>query len=70
MRSIGDVLRVVPGASIGQGEGHRDQITLRGLDAGLQDVTVAARLGLDEDCRCRLYDAVQRRVGRADEDGL
>lgn len=30
LRSIGDVLRVVPGATIGQGEGHRDQITLRG----------------------------------------
>ena len=30
MRSIGDVLRYVPGAMIGQGEGHRDQITLRG----------------------------------------
>jgi catecholate siderophore receptor len=30
MRSIGDVLRYVPGATIGQGEGHRDQITLRG----------------------------------------
>ena len=30
LRSIGDVLRYVPGATIGQGEGHRDQITLRG----------------------------------------
>ena len=30
LRSIGDVLRTVPGATIGQGEGHRDQITLRG----------------------------------------
>ncbi len=28
--NIGDVLRYTPGASIGQGEGHRDQITLRG----------------------------------------
>jgi catecholate siderophore receptor len=28
--TIGDVLRYVPGAMIGQGEGHRDQITLRG----------------------------------------
>ena len=27
---IGDVLRYTPGASIGQGEGHRDQITIRG----------------------------------------
>ena len=27
---IGDVLRFTPGASVGQGEGHRDQITLRG----------------------------------------
>jgi catecholate siderophore receptor len=30
LRSIGDVLRYVPGATVGQGEGHRDQITLRG----------------------------------------
>ncbi|HEX8256545.1 MAG TPA: TonB-dependent receptor plug domain-containing protein, partial [Allosphingosinicella sp.] len=30
MRSIGDVLRYVPGANFGQGEGHRDQIVLRG----------------------------------------
>jgi catecholate siderophore receptor len=30
LRSIGDILRYVPGATIGQGEGHRDQITLRG----------------------------------------
>jgi catecholate siderophore receptor len=30
MRSIADVLRYIPGATIGQGEGHRDQITLRG----------------------------------------
>ena len=30
MRSIADVLRYVPGATIGQGEGHRDQITIRG----------------------------------------
>jgi catecholate siderophore receptor len=28
--NIGDVLRYTPGASIGQGEGHRDQITIRG----------------------------------------
>ena len=28
--SIADVLRYVPGATIGQGEGNRDQITLRG----------------------------------------
>lgn len=28
--SIGDVLRYVPGTTIGQGEGNRDQITLRG----------------------------------------
>lgn len=27
---FGDVLRYTPGASIGQGEGHRDQITIRG----------------------------------------
>ena len=27
---IGDILRFTPGASVGQGEGHRDQITLRG----------------------------------------
>ncbi|MCY7339295.1 MAG: TonB-dependent siderophore receptor [Sphingomonas bacterium] len=30
MRSIADVLRVVPGASAAAGEGHRDQILLRG----------------------------------------
>lgn len=30
VRSIGDLLRFVPGATQGQGEGHRDQITLRG----------------------------------------
>jgi outer membrane receptor for monomeric catechols len=30
MRSIGDVVRYLPGVTIGQGEGHRDQITLRG----------------------------------------
>jgi len=30
LRSIGEVLRYVPGALIGQGEGHRDQVTLRG----------------------------------------
>lgn len=29
-RSIADILRNVPGATIGQGEGHRDQLTLRG----------------------------------------
>lgn len=28
--SLGDVLRYVPGTTIGQGEGNRDQITLRG----------------------------------------
>ncbi|MDP9413963.1 MAG: TonB-dependent siderophore receptor [Pseudomonadota bacterium] len=28
--TIADVLRNVPGATIGQGEGHRDQITIRG----------------------------------------
>jgi catecholate siderophore receptor len=30
LRSIADVIRTVPGATFGQGEGHRDQITLRG----------------------------------------
>ena len=30
MLTIGDVLRYVPGATIGQGEGHRDQVTIRG----------------------------------------
>lgn len=29
-RSVGDVLRYVPGVTVGQGEGNRDQITLRG----------------------------------------
>ena len=28
--SMADVLRSVPGATIGQGEGHRDQVTIRG----------------------------------------
>ncbi len=28
--SLGDVLRYVPGTTVGQGEGNRDQITLRG----------------------------------------
>ena len=30
MTSIADVLRYVPGTTIGQGEGHRDQVTIRG----------------------------------------
>ncbi|APG63826.1 TonB-dependent receptor [Sphingorhabdus lutea] len=30
IQELGDVLRYVPGVSVGQGEGHRDQITLRG----------------------------------------
>ena len=30
LRSIGDVLRYIPGTTVGQGEGNRDQITLRG----------------------------------------
>lgn len=30
MRNVADVLRYVPGTTIGQGEGNRDQITLRG----------------------------------------
>jgi len=30
LRSVGDVLRYVPGATAAQGEGHRDQIVLRG----------------------------------------
>lgn len=30
LTDLGDVLRYTPGASIGQGEGHRDQITIRG----------------------------------------
>jgi catecholate siderophore receptor len=30
MQSIADVVRYIPGASIGQGEGNRDQATLRG----------------------------------------
>jgi len=30
LRSMGDVLRYVPGTTVGQGEGNRDQITLRG----------------------------------------
>jgi len=30
MYSLGDVLRYVPGVTVGQGEGNRDQVTLRG----------------------------------------
>ncbi|WP_372706929.1 TonB-dependent receptor [Brevundimonas sp.] len=30
VRSLGEVLRYVPGVTVGQGEGNRDQITLRG----------------------------------------
>jgi len=30
LQDIGDILRYTPGASIGQGEGNRDQITIRG----------------------------------------
>ncbi len=30
MQDLGDVLRYTPGVSINQGEGHRDQITIRG----------------------------------------
>ena len=33
LRDIGDVLRYVPGASIGQGEGNRDQFTIRGQNS-------------------------------------
>lgn len=32
MRSVADVVRFTPGVSIGQGEGHRDQITIRGAN--------------------------------------
>lgn len=32
LRSIADVIRFTPGASTGQGEGHRDQVTLRGVN--------------------------------------
>ncbi len=32
-RSLGDVLRYVPGTTVGQGEGNRDQITLRGQNS-------------------------------------
>jgi catecholate siderophore receptor len=30
IRSVADLVRFIPGVSSGQGEGHRDQITLRG----------------------------------------
>ncbi|MFM9978370.1 MAG: TonB-dependent receptor [Sphingomonadaceae bacterium] len=30
IRSIADLVRLIPGVSSGQGEGHRDQVTLRG----------------------------------------
>ena len=32
-KGIGDVLRYVPGVTVGQGEGNRDQITLRGQNS-------------------------------------
>jgi catecholate siderophore receptor len=32
-RSVGDVLRAVPGATVAQGEGHRDQVVLRGTNS-------------------------------------
>lgn len=32
-RSVGDVLRAVPGATAAQGEGHRDQVVLRGTNS-------------------------------------
>ena len=31
--SIGDALRYVPGITVGQGEGHRDQTTIRGTNS-------------------------------------
>ena len=30
MQNLGDVVRLVPGATMGQGEGNRDQVTIRG----------------------------------------
>lgn len=33
LQDIGDILRYTPGASIGQGEGNRDQVTLRGQNS-------------------------------------
>ena len=30
LQDMGDILRYTPGVSIGQGEGHRDQVTIRG----------------------------------------
>jgi catecholate siderophore receptor len=33
MHSIGEVLRYVPGITVGQGEGNRDQITMRGQNS-------------------------------------
>ncbi|NJM49826.1 MAG: TonB-dependent siderophore receptor [Sphingomonadales bacterium] len=33
LRSIGDVLRYVPGTTVQQGEGNRDQITIRGQES-------------------------------------
>jgi catecholate siderophore receptor len=33
VESLADALRYVPGVSLGQGEGHRDQITLRGQNS-------------------------------------
>lgn len=46
IRSVADLVRLLPGVSAGQGEGHRDQITLRGNNStadffvdGLRDDT-------------------------------
>jgi len=33
MRSLAEIVRFVPGATMGQGEGHRDQPTLRGISS-------------------------------------
>jgi outer membrane receptor for monomeric catechols len=60
LRSIGDVLRYVPGALIGQGEGHRDQVTLRGngstadffVDGLRDDVNIIAASTTSSGSRC------------------
>jgi catecholate siderophore receptor len=46
MRSMGDVVRYVPGVTMGQGEGHRDAPTLRG-NATTADFFIGWRFSRD-----------------------
>ncbi len=42
-RSIGDLVRYAPGVTMGQGEGHRDQITIRGNNSTADFFTDSVR---------------------------